>query len=109
MPGENGFREVSSCSNCLDFQSRRMNTRFKREGGQSRVHRLIRNGQSFAEGGGQSSAGRRPEFVHTLNGSGLAIGRIFAAILENCQNEDGSVSIPKVLKPYTGTDLISKP
>lgn len=86
MPGENRFREVSSCSNCLDFQSRRMNTRFKREGAVS----------------------RSPEFVHTLNGSGLAIGRIFAAILENCQNEDGSVSVPKVLKPYMRTDLISK-
>ncbi len=82
MPGENCFREVSSCSNCLDFQSRRMNTRFKREGARS------------------------PEFVHTLNGSGLAIGRIFASILENCQNEDGSVFIPKALKAYMGIDII---
>lgn len=84
MPGENRFREISSCSNCWDFQARRMNTRFKR------------------------NAGGAPEFVHTLNGSGVAVGRTFAAILENYQSEDGSVSIPKTLQPYMGTDVIKK-
>ncbi len=82
MPGENKFREISSCSNCWDFQSRRMNTRFKR------------------------NAGGPPEFVHTLNGSGIAVGRTFAAILENYQNNDGSVMIPEALKPYAGVDAI---
>lgn len=83
MPGENRFREISSCSNCWDFQARRMNTRFKRDAG-------------------------APEFVHTLNGSGVAVGRAFAAILENYQNEDGSVSMPKALQPYMGTNIIKK-
>lgn len=81
MPSENRFREISSCSNCKDFQSRRMNTKFKRVDGKS-------------------------EYVHTLNGSGLAVGRTFAAILENYQNPDGSVTIPKALIKYTGFDRI---
>ncbi|MCX7641176.1 MAG: serine--tRNA ligase [Elusimicrobiales bacterium] len=81
MPSENRFREISSCSNCKDFQARRMNTRFKRPDG-------------------------KIEYVHTLNGSGLAVGRTFAAILENYQNPDGSVSIPKALIEYTGFDVI---
>ncbi|MCX5784453.1 MAG: serine--tRNA ligase [Elusimicrobia bacterium] len=76
MPGENRFREISSCSNCLDFQARRINIRFKRAG-----------------------AGKT-EFVHTLNGSGLAVGRTFAAILENYQREDGSVAVPEALRKY---------
>lgn len=75
MPAQNKYREVSSCSNCLDFQARRMNTRFRDENGNL-------------------------QFVHTLNGSGLAVGRTVAAILENYQNEDGSVTIPDVLVPY---------
>ena len=83
MPGEGAFREISSCSNCGDFQARRMNTRFKR-----------------AEGG-------KTEFVHTLNGSGLAVGRTFAAILENYQQEDGSVVVPEALRKYMGTDIIA--
>lgn len=81
MPGqnENGkYREISSCSNCLDFQARRAAIRFRRKGQ------------------------KKPEFVHTLNGSGLAVGRTFAAILENYQQEDGSVLIPEVLVPYMG-------
>ncbi len=82
MPGQddgNGlYREISSCSNCLDFQARRANIRFKRKGA------------------------KKPEFVHTLNGSGLAVGRTFAAILENYQQADGSVLIPDVLVPYMG-------
>ncbi|HBL18588.1 MAG: serine--tRNA ligase [Elusimicrobia bacterium GWA2_69_24] len=83
FPGEGRFREVSSCSNCGDFQARRMNARFRR---------------------GPEAA---PEFVHTLNGSGLAVGRVFAAILENFQKEDGTVSIPEVLRPYFGSDILS--
>jgi len=78
LPGVNMYREISSCSNFLDFQARRANIRFRRE------------------------AGARPEFAHTLNGSGLAVGRTSAAILENYQNADGSVSVPKVLRPYMG-------
>jgi seryl-tRNA synthetase len=78
LPSFGGYREISSCSSFDDFQARRANIRFKRD---------------------EKS---KPEFVHTLNGSGLAVGRTVAAILENYQNEDGSVTIPKVLKPYFG-------
>ncbi|MDB5085073.1 MAG: seryl-tRNA synthetase [Bacilli bacterium] len=78
LPSFNGYREISSCSNFEDFQARRANIRFRRD------------------------AGSRPEFVHTINGSGLAIGRTVAAILENYQQEDGSVKIPSVLVPYMG-------
>lgn len=81
MPSENKFREISSCSNCLDFQARRMGLRFKNAQG-------------------------KLEYVHTLNGSGLAVGRTFAAILENFQQKDGSVRIPKALVPYFGKDKI---
>ena len=82
FPSENAFREISSVSNCGDFQARRMNTRFKR-----------------AEGG-------KTEFLHTLNGSGLAVGRTFAAILENYQQEDGSVTVPEALRKYMGAESI---
>jgi seryl-tRNA synthetase len=78
MPGFNGYREISSCSNFEDFQARRANIRFRRD------------------------SGSKPEFVHTLNGSGVAIGRTVAAILENYQTEDGSVRVPDVLRPYMG-------
>ena len=81
MPSENKFREISSCSNCLDFQARRMGLRYK------------------------NSLGKQA-YVHTLNGSGLAVGRTFAAILENFQQADGSVIIPKALRPYFGKDKI---
>ena len=81
MPSENRFREVSSCSNCLDFQARRMGLRYKNAQG-------------------------KLEYVHTLNGSGLAVGRTFAAILENFQQADGSVIIPPALRPYFGKDKI---
>ncbi|MGB9750467.1 MAG: serine--tRNA ligase [Caldisericia bacterium] len=83
MPSYNRYVEISSCSNCTDFQARRMNTKFRRKSGDI-------------------------EFVHTLNGSGVAIGRCFAAVLENNQNEDGSISIPEVLIPYIGIDKIEK-
>lgn len=78
MPSNDTYREISSCSNFEAFQARRANIRFRRED----------NG--------------KPEFVHTLNGSGLAIGRTVAAILENYQNEDGTITIPSVLQPYMG-------
>ncbi|WP_428078027.1 serine--tRNA ligase [Candidatus Avelusimicrobium alvi] len=81
MPSENRFREISSCSNCLDFQARRMGLRYKNAQG-------------------------KQEYVHTLNGSGLAVGRTFAAILENFQQADGSVIIPEALRPYFGKDKI---
>lgn len=84
MPSYGRYVEISSCSNFLDFQARRANIRFRR-----------------AEGG-------KPEFVHTLNGSGLAIGRTTAAILENYQQADGSVKIPEALKRYMGVDEITK-
>jgi seryl-tRNA synthetase len=83
MPSYNRYVEISSCSNCTDFQARRMNTRFKREDG-------------------------KLEYVHTLNGSGVAVGRCFAAIIENYQNEDGTITIPEVLIPYIGIDKINK-
>jgi len=76
LPSQNTFREISSCSNCGDFQARRMNTRFRRAGG------------------------AKPEFVHTLNGSGLAVGRTWIAVIENYQQADGSISIPEILWPY---------
>ena len=78
IPTQDTYREISSCSNFEDFQARRASIRFRRE------------------------QGAKPEFVHTLNGSGLAIGRTVAAILENFQQEDGSVVIPEVLRPYMG-------
>lgn len=76
LPSQKTYREISSCSNCGDFQARRMNTRFRRAGG------------------------AKPEFVHTLNGSGLAVGRTWIAILENYQQADGSILIPEALHPY---------
>ena len=82
LPSYNTYREISSCSNFGDFQARRANIRYR------------------------SKATGKPAFVHTLNGSGLAVGRTFAAILENFQNEDGSVTIPKVLRKYTGWDVL---
>ncbi|WP_420567628.1 serine--tRNA ligase [Thalassovita sp.] len=78
LPGQNTYREISSVSVCGDFQARRMNARFK-----------------AAEGG-------KPQFVHTLNGSGLAVGRALIAVLENGQNEDGSITLPEALHPYLG-------
>lgn len=85
LPSYKEFKEISSCSNCTDFQARRAQIRFRRAGG------------------------TKPEFVHTLNGSGLAIGRTWIAILENFQQEDGSVRIPEVLRPYMdGMDAIRK-
>ncbi|MCG6121134.1 MAG: serine--tRNA ligase [Microvirga sp.] len=76
LPGQKTYREISSCSVCGDFQARRMNARFRRDG--------------------------RPHFVHTLNGSGVAVGRALIAVLENYQNADGSVTIPSALAPYMG-------
>lgn len=77
MPAQNKYREISSCSNCEDFQARRAHIQYRDENG--KLH-----------------------FVHTLNGSGLAVGRTVAAILENYQNEDGSVTVPEALRPYLG-------
>ncbi|MGX7060118.1 serine--tRNA ligase [Vagococcus humatus] len=77
IPAQDTYREISSCSNCVDFQARRAKIRFRNQEG-------------------------KLQYVHTLNGSGLAVGRTVAAILENYQNEDGSVTIPKVLVPYMG-------
>ncbi|MBD0371993.1 MAG: serine--tRNA ligase [Pyrinomonadaceae bacterium] len=76
LPSQNTFREISSCSNCTDFQARRAQIRFRRAGGS------------------------KPEYVHTLNGSGLAVGRTWIAVLENYQQPDGSILIPEVLRPY---------
>ena len=78
LPSQNCYREISSCSNCVDFQARRMNTRYRPAGG------------------------GKPRFVHTLNGSGLAVGRTFIAVLENFQNADGSIDLPDALVPYMG-------
>jgi seryl-tRNA synthetase len=78
LPGQNAYREISSCSVCGDFQARRMEARYRAEGV------------------------KQPLFVHTLNGSGVAVGRALIAVMENYQNEDGSVTIPEVLRPYMG-------
>lgn len=78
LPSYNDYKEISSCSNMTDFQARRSNIRFKRD------------------------KDSKPEFVHTLNGSGLAVGRTFAAIVENYQNEDGTITVPEVLVPFMG-------
>jgi seryl-tRNA synthetase len=77
LPAQNTYREISSCSNCEAFQARRMQARF-------------RNAQG------------RPELVHTLNGSGVAVGRAMVAVLENHQRADGSIAIPAALRPYLG-------
>ncbi len=81
LPGQDTYREISSVSTCGDFQARRMNARFRPEGG------------------------GKPEYVHTLNGSGLAVGRCLIAVLENGQNADGTVTLPEVLAPYLGGKL----
>ncbi len=78
LPSQNKYREISSCSNCEDFQARRMNTRYRP-----------------ADGG-------KPRFIHTLNGSGIAVGRTLIAIAENYQREDGSIAVPEALVPYMG-------
>jgi seryl-tRNA synthetase len=78
LPGQGAYREISSCSNCGDFQARRMQARFR-----------------HPETG-------KPELVHTLNGSGLAVGRTLIAVLENHQQRDGSIRIPEALRPYMG-------
>ncbi|KTT76811.1 serine--tRNA ligase [Sphingomonas endophytica] len=78
LPGQQRYREISSCSTCTDFQARRMNARYRPEGEKT------------------------TRFVHTLNGSGLAVGRTLVAVLENYQREDGSVTVPEVLRPYLG-------
>ncbi|MDO5107681.1 MAG: serine--tRNA ligase, partial [Coriobacteriaceae bacterium] len=79
LPSYNAYKEISSCSNCWDFQARRANIKY-------------RDPANF----------KGTRFVHTLNGSGLAVGRTMAAIMENCQNADGSITVPKVLVPYMG-------
>ncbi|HEU0117857.1 MAG TPA: serine--tRNA ligase, partial [Alphaproteobacteria bacterium] len=78
VPGQNTYREISSCSNCGDFQGRRMNARFRMAGSKNN------------------------EFVHTLNGSGVALGRCLIAIMENYQQPDGSIAVPKALQKYMG-------
>jgi seryl-tRNA synthetase len=83
LPGQNRYREISSCSNCGDFQARRMNARFRPAGGPS---------------GGKGGT----QFVHTLNGSGLAVGRTLIAVMENYQQGDGTIRVPDVLRPYMG-------
>ncbi|WP_424112061.1 serine--tRNA ligase, partial [Roseiarcus sp.] len=87
LPGQGRFREISSCSVCGDFQARRMNARCK------------------------AADAKNTRFVHTLNGSGVAVGRALVAVLENYQNPDGSVTVPDVLKPYMGglTRIAPKP
>ncbi len=83
LPGQSAYREISSCSNCESFQARRANLRYR------------------------PSGGGKPRFLHTLNGSGLAIGRTVVAVLENYQESDGSVTIPEPLRPYMGVDRIA--
>ena len=80
LPGQQRYRELTSCSNCTDYQARRLNTRFRTEKG--------------------------PRFVHTLNGTGVAVGRTLIAIMENYQQADGSITVPEVLRPMMGKDVI---
>ena len=79
LPGQQAYREISSCSNLGDFQARRMQARYRDSG--------------------------KPELVHTLNGSGLAVGRTLVAIMENYQQADGSIEVPEILRPYLGGDV----
>ena len=86
LPGQDAYREISSCSNCGEFQARRMKARFRKAG----------------------EKGTR--FVHTLNGSGLAVGRTLVAVLENYQQADGTVAVPEALRPYMGgLEMIARP
>jgi seryl-tRNA synthetase len=86
LPGQNAFREISSCSVCGDFQARRMEARYK------------------------PADGKGSRYVHTLNGSGLAVGRTLVAVLENYQNADGTVTIPAALRSYMGAaERITRP
>jgi seryl-tRNA synthetase len=78
LPGQNAYREISSCSNCGDFQARRMNARYR------------------------PAEGKGTRFVHTLNGSGVAVGRALVAVMENYQNADGSITVPEALRRYMG-------
>jgi len=88
LPGQNRYREISSCSNCGDFQARRMNARFRAPN---------------PNGGVQKTT----QFLHTLNGSGVAIGRALVAVMENYQQPDGSIAVPTVLQRYmNGTTII---
>ena len=82
LPGQNAYKEISSCSNFEAFQARRAGIRFK--------------------------SGKKSEYVHTLNGSGLAVGRTWVAIVENYQQADGSVVVPEALRPYLGVEVIRK-
>jgi seryl-tRNA synthetase len=92
LPGQGTYREISSCSVCGDFQARRMNARY----------RPLSTSEAGHARAGAARAGSGPRFVHTLNGSGLAVGRTLIAILENYQQADGSVTIPEALVPYMG-------
>jgi len=85
MPSYDRYVEISSCSDFEDYQARRANIKYR------------------------PAPGEKPRLVHTLNGSGVAVGRTVAAILENYQNEDGSIIIPEVLRPYMGVDVIPAP
>ena len=84
LPGQSAYREISSCSVCGEFQARRMDARFR------------------------AKEGKGPRFVHTLNGSGVAVGRALIAVLENYQNPDGSVTIPEALRPYMNNETTIK-
>ena len=82
LPSYGAYKEISSCSNCGDFQARRANIKYVDKDG-------------------------RKHFAHTLNGSGLAVGRTMAAVIENYQNADGTITVPEVLRPYMGCDVIT--
>jgi seryl-tRNA synthetase len=84
LPSYDGYKEISSCSNCGDFQSRRASIRYR-----------------------DPAAFKGTRLVHTLNGSGLAVGRTVAAIIENYQNADGSITVPEALRSYMGVDVIT--
>jgi seryl-tRNA synthetase len=89
LPGQGLYREISSCSNFEAFQARRANIRYRTSGG-----------------GAKAAGAKKSEYLHTLNGSGLAVGRTYLAILENYQQADGTVEIPEVLVPYMNCDTV---
>jgi len=91
LPGQGTYREISSCSVCGDFQARRMQARYRPKEGKQEA----RSGEAAT--GNQK---RNPRLVHTLNGSGVAVGRALIAVMENYQNEDGSITVPDALRPY---------
>ena len=110
MPGLQRYGEISSASNCTDYQSRRLNIRYRPASQQQKEEPAAaaavggngKGGKGKGKKGGKAAAGAATQFVHTLNATACAVPRMIVAILENFQQEDGSVVVPQVLRPYMG-------